>query len=180
MKKKFSILILLLIFGFTQSIGQNLDLDYVTKWLEECDHNYEPKLVKFFFIDGKYEMLDSISYLNQILNNIQVSDINYIVYSKYKTCGYEPGKGQIFINSKSQKSSEDITGLIEFGIEIYDESRPKVILVNNKIQENIPFSELIHELDISKIYDIAISSNPVPKTVYGKNAENGIIKIWME
>ena len=178
MNKKFSILILFLIFGFIQSIGQNLDLDYVKEWLIKSNSNYAPELVQVFFINGEYNELDNTSDFDQILKMVKIDDINSITYSSVNTCGYGSGNGEIYILTKSERTQAQIKEFIEFGTEIYDDENPMILVVNNKMRKDITFSKLISEFDISKIYDIGISPNPVPKDFYGINAENGIIKIW--
>jgi hypothetical protein len=180
MNKKFSVLIIFLVFGFTQSIGQNLDLDYVKDWLNKSNAEFAPELVRVFFVNGEYNELNDDSEFNQTLKNIKIADVNSITYSSMNSCGYSAGKGEIYILSKSKRNTEEIQDFIDFGKEIYDVEKPMVIVVNNELKNNISFSKLISELDISKIYDIGISPNPVPKDVYGINAENGIIKVWTE
>ncbi|EDM45096.1 hypothetical protein SCB49_03209 [unidentified eubacterium SCB49] len=180
MNKKFSILILLFVFGLTQSIGQNLDLDYIKEWLNQSDTQYRPELVRDFFINGEYYELDNVSEFNQMLKKINIADINSITYSSVNSCGYSSGKGEIYVLAKSEKNQAEIKELIEIGTEIYDNEKPMIIIVDNKKRTDITFSKLMSELDVSRIYDIAISPSPVPKGVYGINAENGIIKVWTE
>jgi len=180
MKNKLSLLIVYVVFGFTQSIGQNLDLDYIKNWLIYSNAEYTPELVRDFFINGEYNGLDDVSEFNKRLKKIKIADINSISYSSVNTCGYSSGKGEIYILSKTKRTQAEIAQLIKFGTEIYNDKKPMILVVNNSIQPEITFSELIAEFDISKIYDIAISPSPVPKSIYGINAENGIIKIWTE
>jgi len=169
-----------MVFGFAKSIGQNLDLNYVKDWLKKSNAEYTPELVRDFFINGEYYTLDKVSEFNQILKKINVADINSISYSSINSCGYSSGNGEIYIITKSRKTQAEIREFIKLGTEIYDDEKPMVIVVNNELRKSISFSKLISELEISKIFDIGISPNPVPKDVYGINAENGIIKIWTE
>lgn len=180
MKNRISLVIIFVVFGFTQSIGQNLDLDYVKNWLIYSNAEYKPELVRDFFINGEYNKLDNASEFNKGLKKIKIADINSISYSSVNTCDYSSGKGEIYILSKTKRTQADIKQLIKFGTEIYDDEKPMILVVNNSIQPEITFSKLIAEFDISKIYDIGISRSPVPKAIYGINAENGIIKIWTE
>ncbi|AUC75660.1 hypothetical protein [Olleya sp. Bg11-27] len=180
MNKKISILILFIVFGFSKSIGQNLDLNYVKNWLNESNAEYTPELVRDFFINGEYYELDNVSEFNQMLEKINIVDINSITYSSVNSCGYSSGKGEIYVLTKSEKTQAKIKELIEIGTEIYDNEEPMIIVLNNKKRTDITFSKLLSELDVSRIYDISISPSPVPKEVYGINAENGIIKVWTE
>lgn len=178
MSKKIKFLILFLITISTQSIGQNLDLDYVTDWLNRSNDEYTPELVQIFYINRDYYELNDTSDFTQTLEDIKIADINYIDYSHIKGCNYSPGQGIISIVTKSEKTQEEIKEYIELGIKIYDTKQPMVIALNNEIKNDITFSELIAQLDIYNIYDISISTTSVPKDIYGINSKNGIIKIW--
>lgn len=170
---------LIAIFGLTKSIGQNLNLEYLTNWLAKCDSEYKPELVKAFFIDGKYIEMENISDFNLRLNKIQISDLNNIHYSPNADCNYQPGQGLIYITTKKQRSPNEIKERIKIIVEKYKVEKPKVLLLNNELQKDITLIELIKKIDQSKIYDISISQFPVPTEKYGTNAKNGIIKIWI-
>lgn len=180
MNKRVSLLVLFIILGFTRSIGQNLDLDYVNNWLKKSNTEYKPELVRDFFINGSYQKLNSIDQFNQILKKIKTEDVNSITFSAINSCGYNSGKGEIFILTKTEKTQAEIKELIAFGTEIYDIQNPMILVVDNKILKGITLSKLLMELDLSKIYDIAVSPYPVPEEIYGSNAQNGIIKVWKQ
>jgi hypothetical protein len=176
MNKKTRILILFILSGLTKSIGQNLNVDYVARWLKACNETYEPSLVSVYFIDGEYERFDNSAEANSRLHSIKIAHISYITHFPYLSCNYEPGKGPLFIRTKSKRNSTEIKELIEFANSLI-EDKPRVLVLNNEIQQNISFSEIVNKLGINTIYDIGISSEPVPKDIYGDHSENGIIKV---
>ncbi|AXO78940.1 hypothetical protein DZC78_00570 [Olleya aquimaris] len=178
MKQNILLFIIIFAFGLTKSIGQSLNLEYINNWLVKCEPTNEYELVKAFFINGEYVEMENSSEFNERIKKIEISDLNYITYSPINQDNYSPGKGEIYINTKKQKSISEIKELIEIVNSSLNSGKPKVIVMDNKLQTEKTFQELIIELDYSQIYDIGFSINPVPKSIYGDNAENGIIKIW--
>ena len=185
------VIVTILLFAvLTQLKAQTIDKHYIIDWIKTIDITYEPDSVIAYWIDSDpYYTYDSAK-LNNRLRQIGVNRLKSIYYSKYKMDNYVPGKGTIYIHTIEKQRTEDIKRwltsakklfvdkYISFSQHIFTNSKDPVLYIDNRGIHHTEVQEALNKLSPKDIYDISVSSLPVPVSMYGQNAKNGLVKIW--
>jgi hypothetical protein len=178
MKKVILILILLTQFEISASLAQNLTLDYIYTYLKAVDSTYKVELVKSIHINGDdYGLSDDSLFLSK-LKEIPIDRINIIGYSTVMTDNYVPGVGVIWINTTHKQTINEIKESISYAIKEFSNGKKPVLVINKKPVDYINLKEELNKTPLTEIYEIYVSSFPVPVSIYGQNGKNGIIRIW--
>lgn len=170
--------------------GQSIDKSYIDNWIKAADPTFTVDSVITYKIDRQsFYSYDTASF-NARLRSITVDKIATIFYSKYKTDNFVPGKGTIYVSTIKKQEISDIKswltkakGLfvdnyISFSQPIFTDSKDPVLIIDNKSIHHTELKEALKRLDPKEIYDISVNTSPVPATMYGKNAKNGLVQIW--
>jgi len=170
--------------------AQSIDKNYVINWIKASDNTYEPDSVIAYYIDRKLYYTYDTTKFSAALRQISVNKLKGIFYSKYKTDNYVPGRGSIFISTIKELKTDDINGwltnaknlfvddYISFSQHIFAGAKDPVLIIDNKKIHHTEVKEIISKLDPKDIYDISVSSSPVPAAMYGQNSKNGLVQIW--
>jgi hypothetical protein len=185
-----TILIILFSLALTQLKSQTIDKTYIINWIKAIDTIYEPDSVIAYHIDRDSYYTYDTAKLNARLRQIDISRLKSIYYSKMKMDDYVPGKGTINILTIKKQETNNITGwlirakksfvdnYISFSQHIFTNSKDPVLIIDNKAIHHAEVKDILNKLDPKDIYDISVSSSPVPPTMYGQNAKNGLVQIW--
>jgi len=183
-------LIIYSFFILTQLNAQTVDKNYIVNWIKAIDTTIQVDSVVAYKIDRQsYYSYDTFK-LNARLRQISTNQLKSIYYSKYKTDNYVPGKGTIHVLTIKEQDTDDIEdwltkakelfvdNYISFSQHIFTNSKDPVLLLDNKSIHHTEVKELLNKLDKKDIYDISVSTSPVPAAIYGQNAKNGLVQIW--
>lgn len=184
---------LLLIFTFiclTQLKAQTIDKDYIVKWIKLADTTFDVDAVVKYSIDREsYDTTDTAK-LNNRLRQISVDRLKAIFFSNYKTDNYVPGSGTIYVQSIQQQTAEDAKAWFEkakslftdkyysFSNHIFIDAKDPVLIIDNRSIHHTEVKEYLDKLNPEDIYDISVGQTPVPASMYGQNAKNGLVQIW--
>ena len=185
-----TLLFILLLFCLTKINSQSIDKNYVVKWIKAIDTTYQPDSVIAYYIDrGLYYSYDTAKF-NAAFRQVNVDNLKDIFYSEYKACNYVPGRGSIYISTVKESETDHINGwlkkakklffdnYISFSQDIFPHAKDPVLIID---AQNIHHSEVkqsLNKLNAKDIYDISVSSSPVPSAIYGQNSRNGLVQIW--
>ena len=170
--------------------GQGIDKSYIDNWIKAADPTFPVDSVITYKIDRQsFYSYDTASF-NARLKLITVARLATIFYSKYKTDNYVPGKGTIYISTIKKQEPSDIKNwltkaktlfvdnYVSFSQHIFTDSKDPVLLIDNKLIHHTEVREALKELDLNNIYNISVNTSPVPASMYGQNAKNGLVQIW--
>lgn len=184
---------LLLIFAsisLTQLKAQTIDKDYIVKWIKLADTTFDVDAVVKYSIDRESYYTTDTAKLNNRLRQISVDRLKAIFFSKYKTDNYVPGKGTIYVQSIQQETTEDakswldkakslfVDKYVSFSNHILTNAKDPVLIIDNKSVHHTEVKEVLDKLKPQDIYDISVGETPVPFSMYGQNAKNGLVQIW--
>ena len=157
-----------------------------------CDSTARVDLVRAYIIDNQYYDLtvDTFSFHDR-LSAIKVNKVHSIYYSKVKQDEYVPGKGFITVRTIRKKSLENVQGWLteakkvfqdqytSFSQHIHPDAKDPVLVIDNKTIQHTLVKETLNKINPQDIYDISVNNYfPVPSTLYGQNAKNGLVQIW--
>jgi hypothetical protein len=186
MRQTFTILLLL---AFTTTHGQGTDKAFVDRWIKLCDEKIEVDSVKAYYIDRQY--FTDTAKINARLNTVPPPKIKSIWYSKMKTDNYVPGRGSIYVMVIQKMDTKDVEGWMKEARKLYvdkytsysqhiltDSKDPVLVIDGQAVSATIAKSAL-DKIDPKEIYDISVNSFfPVPTSLFGQNAKNGLVQIW--
>ena len=184
---------LLLIFAsicLTQLKAQTIDKNYVINWIKAIDPSYQPDSVIQYHIDREtYYTYDTLEF-NSRLRQINIKSLKSIFYSKFKMDNYVPGKGTIYILTIKKLKTDDINiwltkakssfvdKYVSFFQHIFTDSKDPILIIDNKSIHHTEVKDALNKLNPKDIYDISVGLTPVPASIYGHNAKNGLVQIW--
>ncbi len=184
---------LLLIFAsicLIQLKAQTIDKDYVVKWIKLADTTFDVAAVVKYSIDRESYYTTDTAKLNNRLRQISTKRLKAIFFSKVKTDNYVPGKGTIYVQSIKPQTTEDAKAWLDrakslfvdkyfsFTNHIYIDSKDPVLIIDNRSIHHTEIKESLDMLNPEDIYDISVGQTPVPPSIYGQNAKNGLVQIW--
>jgi hypothetical protein len=184
---------LLIIFAsicLTQLKAQTIDRDYIVKWIKQADTTFDVDAVVKYSIDRESYYTTDTAKLNNRLRQISVDRLKAIFFSKYKTDNYVPGKGTIYVQSIEQETTEDAKGWLDkakslfvdkyfsFSNHILTNAKDPVLIIDNRSIHHTEVKEFLDNVNPEDIYDISVGQTPVPVSMYGQNAKNGLVQIW--
>ena len=185
-----TLLFILSLFCLPPLNAQSIDKNYVVNWIKAIDTTYKPDSVIAYYIDrGLYYTYDTAKF-NSAFRHINVNNLKGIFYSKFKTDNYVPGRGSIYISTIKKLKTDDIEGwlnnakklfvdnYVSFSQNILTDAKDPVLIIDNKSIHHTEVLETLNKLDPKDIYDISVSSSPVPAAIYGQNSRNGLVQIW--
>lgn len=108
-----------------------------------------------------------------------------------KTDNYVPGRGSIYVMAIQKMDTKDVEGWVKKARKLYvdeyvsysqhiltDSKDPVLVIDGQAISATIAKSAL-DKIDPKEIYDISVNSFfPVPTSLFGQNAKNGLVQIW--
>ena len=174
----------------TQLSAQNIDKDYVIKWIKAADSTFDVEAVVKYSIDRESYYTTDTAKLNSRLQLISTNRIKGIFFSKYKTDNYVPGKGTIYILTVQKQTPDDAKEWLEeakklfvdeyasFSQHIFTNAKDPVLIIDNRSVHHTEIKLAFEALDTKYIYDIYLSPSAVPFSIYGQNAKNGLVQIW--
>ena len=184
---------LLLIFAsisLTQLKAQTIDKDYIVKWIKLADTTFDVHAVVKYSIDRETYYTTDTAKLNNRLQQISTDRLKAIFFSKVRTDNYVPGKGTIYIQSIQQQTTQDakawldrakslfVDKYLSFSNHIYSSSKDPVLVIDNRSIHHTKIKEFLDKVNPEDIYDISVGQTPVPASMYGQNAKNGLVQIW--
>jgi hypothetical protein len=178
-------------FTLTSLSAQVTDMTFVKKWLLLCDDKLQVDSVKAYYIDRDY--FDDSVKINARLSTIPFEKIKSIRYSKMKTDNYVPGRGSIFVMTIQKMDAKDVEAWIKdarklfvdkyssYSQHILTDSRDPVLVIDgHQVYATIANSTL-NKIDPKEIYDISVNEHvPAPESLFGQNAKNGLVQIWIK
>lgn len=185
-----TMLLLLLLVGITQLKAQNIDKDYIVKWIKMADTTFDvDAVVKYSINRESFYTTDTLK-LNNRLRQISTDKLKAVFFSKFKTDNYVPGKGTIYVQSIQQLATEDVKIWLDnakklfvdqyasFSNHIHSNSKDPVLVIDNRHIHHTEVKISLEKLNPGDIYDISVGQTPVPALMYGQNAKNGLVQIW--
>jgi hypothetical protein len=185
-----TILTILSFIVLTQLKAQTIDKNYIVNWIKSIDTTYQPDSVIAYHIDrDSYYTYDTLDF-NSRLRQIDISRLKSIYYSEVKMDNYVPGKGTFYISTIKKQEISNIKNwltrakklfvdnYLEFSEYIFTNPKDPVLYIDNREIFHDEIKETLKNLDPKDIYDIDVSSSPVPATIYGRNSKNGLVQIW--
>lgn len=184
---------LLIIFAsicLTQLKAQTIDKDYVLKWIKLADTTFDVDAVVEYTVDRESYYTTDTAKLNNRLRQISTDRLKAIFFSKYKTDNYVPGKGTIYVQSIQQLTTEDAKAWLDkakglfidkyfsFSNHIYSNSKDPVLVIENRSIHHTEVKEFLAKVNPEDVFDISVGQTPVPASMYGQNAKNGLVQIW--
>jgi hypothetical protein len=161
-----------------QAFTQSVDLEYLRKWVLDTEPNAKFDSVRVFIIDGNYiEMSDGIA-LNGMLAGINQKDVKTILYSRMKTCGYQPGLGTVAMVLIKKRTPEDVGRWISSISKEFKRGDKPVLIIDGKKIEYKELDAEVKKIDRKQIFDILVTSEPMPTFLFGPEGKNGVIQIW--
>jgi hypothetical protein len=185
-----TLLTIILLIVLTQLKAQTIDKNYIINWIKAVDTTYEPDSVIAYEIDRDSYYTYDTAKLNDRLQQISFSRLKSIYYSKIKMDNYVPGKGTIYILTIRKQETENAKNwltkakklftdkYVSFSQHIFSNAKDPVLYIDNIAIHHTEVKEAINKINPKDIYDISVSSSPVPTTMYGQNAKNGLVQIW--
>ena len=167
--------------------GQGIDKSYIVNWIKAADPTFPVDSVKVFIVDREY--ITSDDSLDNKLKQISADKIASIGFSRIKKCGYQPGRGTIWVYSVEQQSFDDLTYNLtklkkafvdkyaSFSQHISTNTKDPVLMIDNVMINHTQIKEALKKLNLITLYSIEINRFPVPATLYGQNAKNGLVQI---
>ena len=178
----------LLLFQVTTLPAQVTDMAFVKKWLLLCDESIAVDSVRAYYIDGRYSADSAV--INSRLRAIPTVKLKGIWYSRIKTDNYVPGRGSIYVMSIQKMDTKRVEGWMKEARKLYvddyvshqhilpDSKDPVLVIDGQAILATIS-KETLKKIDPQQIYDISVNGFfPVPSSIYGQNAKNGMVQIW--
>lgn len=186
MRHTFTILLLLHVFD---SYGQVTDKAFVDRWLKLCDEKIEVDSVRAYFIDREY--FTDTAKINARLRMVPPKTIKSILYSKMKRDNYVPGKGTIYVATIQRMDLNDIESWVKAAKQLFvdkyvsqsqhilaDSKDPVLVIDGQSVSPTIAKAAL-NKINPKEIYDISVNGFfPVPASIFGQNAKNGLVQIW--
>lgn len=186
MRQIFTILFLL---HFTLLYGQRTDKAFVDRWLKLCDANIEVDSVRAYYIDRQY--FTDTAEINVRLRTVSPGKIKSIWYSKRKTDNYVPGRGSIHVMTIKKMDTKDVEAwmkearklyvdkYVSYSQHILRESKDPVLVIDGQVVSATIAKTALDKIDPKEIYDISVNGFfPVPTSIFGQNAKNGLVQIW--
>lgn len=168
--------------------GQGVDKAFIDQWLKLCDDKIEVDSLKAYFIDREY--FTDPAKINTRLSAISARKIKSILYSKMKMDNYVPGKGTAYITTIQRMDLKDAEQWMKKVKELYvdkyislshtlsDSKDPALVIDGQSISPPIARAAL-YKISPDEIYDISVNGFfPVPTSLFGQNAKNGLVQIW--
>ena len=184
-------LTILFCFALTALSAQGIDKEFVNNWIKSCDNQISIDSVEAYYVDGQLHYGYHVQKLNDRLSEISTDNVAGIWYSPIKKDNYVPGRGTIYVETVSQKKVKVINGwldkaktlfndkYISFSQHILTDSKDPVLVIDGNPIDHALAKETIERMNAKDIYDIYVNEFfPVPPTIYGQNAINGIVQIW--
>ncbi len=185
-----TLLLLYLSICITQLNAQNIDKDYIVKWIKMADSTFDVDAVVQYSINRESFYTTDTSKLNNRLRQISTGRLKAVFFSKFRTDNYVPGKGTIYVQSIQQQAMEDVKTWLDnakklfvdkyasFSNHIHGNSKDPVLVIDNRRIHYTEVKDFLDKLNPGDIYDISVGQTPVPALMYGQNAKNGLVQIW--
>ncbi|MGZ8545203.1 MAG: hypothetical protein ACXWV0_07890 [Flavisolibacter sp.] len=185
-----TLLLILSIICLTQLKAQLIDKDYIVTWIKLADSTFDADAVVKYSIDREVYYSTDSAKLNNRLRQISTDRLKVIFFSKYKTDNYVPGKGTIYVHSIQQLKTSDIKAWLDdaklsfkdnyytFSNPVLIDAKDPVLIIDNKNIHHAVVKEYLDRLKPEDIYDISVGITPVPASIHGQNAKNGLVQIW--
>lgn len=169
--------------------GQSIDKSYLDNWIKAADTTFPVDSVRVYFVNGEYLTSFDTLELSKRLKQISADKIACIGYSKIKDCGYQPGRGTIFVNSIKQQNIKDIKynlsaatklfadNYISFSQHIFNNAKDPVFMVDYVMIHHAEIKEVLKKINPQDIYSVDINHFSVPPALFGQNSKNGLVQI---
>jgi hypothetical protein len=169
--------------------GQGIDKTCIDNWIKAADSSFAVDSVKVYFVNGQYLTSFDTLELSTKLKQISPDKIACIGYSKIKDCGYQPGRGTIFVNSIKQQTFKDIKynltaakklfvdNYVSFSQHIFNDAKDPVLMIDYVMVHHSEVKDALRKLTTQEIYSVDINPFPVPATSFGQNSKNGLVQI---
>lgn len=174
----------------TKLEAQTINKSYVISYIKAIDTSYQPdSVIQYHIYRETYYTYDTTKF-NSRLRQIDIKRIKGIFYSKFKMDNYVPGKGTIYILTVKKQKTDAINvwltkaknsfvdKYVSFSQHIFTDSKDPVLIIDNKSIQHTESKYAINNLNAKDIYDISVELTPVPESIYGQNAKNGLVQIW--
>lgn len=185
-----TILLILTSICLTKLEAQTINKSYVISYIKAIDTSYQPdSVIQYHIYRETYYTYDTTKF-NSRLRQIDIKRIKGIFYSKFKMDNYVPGKGTIYILTVKKQKTDAINvwltkaknsfvdKYVSFSQHIFTDSKDPVLIIDNKSIQHTESKYAINNLNAKDIYDISVELTPVPESIYGQNAKNGLVQIW--
>jgi len=169
--------------------GQGIDKSYLDKWVKLADRTFAVDTVRVYFVNGDYLSSFDTLELSTKLKNILPNRISCIGFSEFKSCGYQPGMGTIFVNSIKYQDSNEIRhnltaakklfidNYISFSQHYSSNAKDPVLMIDYIMIHHTEVKDALKKLKYQEIYSIDINPYPVPGIYFGPNARNGLVQV---
>lgn len=169
--------------------GQGIDKSYIDNWIKAADSSFAVDSVRVYFVNGQYLTSFDTLELSTKLKQISADKIACIGYSQIKDCGYQPGRGTIFVNSIKSQVSKDIKynltaagqlfkdNYISFSQHILNDAKDPVLVIDYVVIHHAEIKDAFKKLKIQELYSVDINPFRVPAALFGQNAKNGLVQI---
>ena len=188
--KAITYILIIFVFGLSNSLGQSVDKNYVDNWILKTFPNSIVDRDVLYVLNG---ILIEDNELNTKLSKYKPEDlttINFVDKSTIDKLTFgKPLNGIIIMISKGQQSRKSIKSDLEIvkgefkqpeiktTADIDSKNAEPVLIINGK---HFFFQDCFNEINKLKskdLYGINIINKPVSKEIYGANADNGLIII---
>ncbi|QXV67190.1 hypothetical protein INP83_08925 [Mucilaginibacter sp. 21P] len=186
------ILIVFLICFATVTEAQNITKQQIDSWLLKCDTAYKPgKISGYAFNKIMYEPKDSIK-LNSDLALIKGTDlltIDPFWNEELMPSTNNPGKITVLILKKGEQNKFIKQSTLKTALAKYTKpeaakngivSKEPILLINGQPVLQTDCFTRLSAVKPENITDIYYSKHPVPQELYGPNAKNGIVTVWIK
>jgi hypothetical protein len=169
--------------------GQGIDKSYLDKWVKLADSTFAVDSVRVYFVDGQYLTSFDTLELRTKLKKILPNRISCIGFSKIKDCGYQPGRGTIFVNSIKYQDTNDIKynltaakklfvdNYISFSQHFFNDAKDPVLMIDYVMIHHTEVKDALNKLNFQELYSVDINPYPVPGVLFGQNSKNGLVQI---
>lgn len=183
------ILTILFLLSVTNLSAQMTDRRFIIQWLKLCDDKIEGDSVRAYFIDHTY--FDDSVKIDEQLKTIPLAKIKSISYSPIKTDNYVPGRGEIGITTIQKRNPKIIQDWMDQAKELFVDNyvlvsqhiltdyKDPVLVIDGQVVSPTIAKSVLDKIESREIYDISVNSLfPVPTSIFGQNAKNGLVQIW--
>jgi hypothetical protein len=169
--------------------GQGIDKSYLDKWIKLADSTFAVDSVRVYFVNGHYLSSFDTLELSTQLKMILPNRISCIGFSEFKSCGYQPGVGTIFVNSIKYQDSNDIKhnltaakkifidNYISFSQHYSNNAKDPVLMIDYIMIHHTEVKDALNKLKYQELYSIDINPYPVPGIYFGPNSRNGLVQV---
>ncbi|MBL4677455.1 MAG: hypothetical protein JKY70_14815 [Mucilaginibacter sp.] len=175
--------------------AQNITKQQIDGWLLKCDTAYKTSKIWGYALNKRsYEAKDSVQLDAdlKLIKNTDLLTVDPFWNEEILETTENPGKLYVLIVTRGKQSADIKRSILKTALGKYkllsttgkpisDASvKEPVMLINgHQVAQPDCYAQL-SKLKIESIADIYYSKHPIPTELYGPNAKNGVVTVWIK